>query len=69
MVGVEHNIHFEESSLDHLSVDDFVFANHLNRILFTCGRELCHIDPTKGSTAKLCFENEVLKGDLLLRDR
>ena len=60
MVSVEHNIHFEESSLYHLGVDDLVFANHFYRILFTRCRVLCHIDSAEGSTAKLCLENEVL---------
>ena len=60
MVSVEHNIHFKESSLYHLGVDDFVFADNFYRILFTRCRVLCHIDPTEGSTAKLSLENEVL---------
>ena len=60
MVSVEHNIHFKESSLYHLGVDDLVFADHFYRILFPCCRVLCHIDSSEGSTAKLCLENEVL---------
>ena len=69
MISVEHYVHLEESSLNHLSVDDFVFADDFYRILFSCVRELCHVDPTKGTTAKLLFENKVLEGDLLLCDR
>ena len=60
MVSVEHYVHFKESPLYHLGVDDLVFADHFYRILFPRCRVFCHIDPTEGSTAKLSLENEVL---------
>ena len=69
MISVEHYVHLEESSLNHLSVDDFVFADHFYRILFPRVRELRHVNPTKGTTAKLLLENKVLEGDLFLGDR
>ena len=69
MVSVEHYVHLEKSSLNHLSVNDLVFADDFYRILFPRVRELSHVDPTKGTTAKLLLENKVLEGDLLLGDR
>ena len=69
MISVEHYVHLEESSLNHLSVDYLVFADDFYRILFPRVRELRHVDPTKGTTAELLLENKVLEGDLFLGDR
>ena len=60
MVSVEHYVHLEESSLYHLSVDDLVFADHFYRILLPRVCELCHVDPSKRTTAELLLENKVL---------
>ena len=68
MVGVKHYVHLEESSLNHLSVDNLVFADYFYRIFFTRVPELSHVDPTERSTAKLLLENKVLKGDLFCSD-